>query len=82
MRGGELDLVVGRPGEVVVVEVKARASERFGGAVAAVGPVKQRRVRALAAQWLAANPQPGHVRLRFDVVAVTGTTVAVIEAAF
>jgi len=66
---------------VVFVEVKARASERFGGAVAAVGWDKQRRVRRLAAQWLSEHPG-GHREIRFDVVAVNGARVEVHEAAF
>jgi putative endonuclease len=65
----------------VFVEVKARASDRFGGAVAAVGWDKQRRVRRLAAQWLSEHPE-GHGEVRFDVVAVTGVRVEVHEAAF
>jgi putative endonuclease len=78
---GELDLVVRRRRLVVVVEVKARRSDAFGSAAAAVGPVKQRRIRRLAAEWLASTGTGG-VDVRFDVVAVTGTTIEVIEAAF
>lgn len=78
---GELDLVVGRAGLVVVCEVKARSDERFGPAAAAVGPTKQRRLRRLAAEWLAVTATHG-VAVRFDVVTVTGVRVEVIEAAF
>lgn len=78
---GELDIVVARPGLVVFSEVKARADERFGPAAAAVGPAKQRRIRLLATSWLAEHPERRGA-LRFDVVAVTGTHVEVIEAAF
>ena len=53
------------------VEVKARRTEAFGPAAAAVGPVKQQRLRRLAAAWLAENGARG-VEVRFDVVAVTG----------
>ncbi|MET0326556.1 MAG: YraN family protein [Ilumatobacteraceae bacterium] len=78
---GELDLVVRRRRLVVVVEVKARRTDAFGPAAAAVGPVKQQRIRRLAAEWLATSGTTG-VEVRFDVVAVTGTTVEVIEGAF
>ena len=78
---GELDLVVARAGTIVFVEVKARAGDRFGGAVAAVGWDKQRRVRRLAAQWLYDHPGE-HGEVRFDVVAVTGTHIEVHTAAF
>ncbi|MBI5088181.1 MAG: YraN family protein [Actinobacteria bacterium] len=78
---GEIDLVVAGHGAVVVVEVKARASDRFGSASLAVDHRKQRRLRILAARWLAVHPQH-HGEVRFDVVAITGTTVEVLSAAF
>lgn len=78
---GEIDLVVCRGNTVVVSEVKARRSERFGPAAAAVGPLKQRRLRQLAAAWLRAHDVSG-VDVRFDVVAITGVELDVIEHAF
>lgn len=78
---GELDLVV-RDGDLYVFsEVKARRSDRFGPAAAAVGVDKQRRIRQLAVEWLRAHDLP-HVDVRFDVVAITGTRLDLIEAAF
>ena len=79
--GGELDLVVRRRRLIVVVEVKARRTDAFGPAAAAVGPAKQQRIRRLAAEWLATTGTAG-VEVRFDVVAVTGTTIEVLEGAF
>jgi putative endonuclease len=82
---GELDLVVGRPGELVFCEVKTRASDRFGVPAEAVTIAKQRRLRTLAARFLAAHPLDVGAAagsIRFDVVAVSGSTVDVIEAAF
>ena len=78
---GEVDLIVRRRRLLVVVEVKARRTEAFGPAAAAVGPVKQQRLRRLAAEWLATSGTRG-VEVRFDVVAVTGTRLDVIEGAF
>ncbi len=63
------------------VEVKARASNRYGTPQEAVGPVKQRRIRSLALRWLALHPDQRGA-LRFDVAAVTGVRVEVIESAF
>lgn len=78
---GEIDLVVARGRVVVVVEVKARRSDAYGPAAAAVGLVKQRRLRRLAAEWLASSGVGG-VEVRFDVVAITGDQVDVIAGAF
>ena len=78
---GELDLVVGRRGLVVVCEVKARRHDGFGPPASAVGAAKQRRIRHLAAAWLAAHGRR-IVAVRFDVVAITGTHIEVIHDAF
>ena len=86
---GELDLVVARPGELVFCEVKTRTSDRFGLPAEAVTRAKQRRLRTLAARFLASGAAPplsGYaVRLRtvrFDVACVLAGEVSVIEAAF
>jgi putative endonuclease len=85
-REGELDLVVARPGELVFCEVKTRSSDRFGVPAEAVTVAKQRRLRTLAARFLdeGAGAASGSARpsIRFDVVAVTGSAVDVIQAAF
>lgn len=78
---GELDLIVELDGVVVFSEVKARRTDRYGPAAAAVGPTKQRRIRLLALEWLEQN-RPERNGIRFDVVAITGTEVVLIESAF
>lgn len=79
--------MLGGVGVVVVCEVKTRRSDGFGGPEAAVGVAKQRRLRRLAAAWLAAATADGTLptgphEVRFDVVAVVGAKVRVITAAF
>ena len=78
---GELDLVVERDGIVVFAEVKTRRSDRFGPDAAAVGPKKQGIIRRLAVEWLDERPRQRN-GIRFDVVAITGVNVVVIESAF
>jgi putative endonuclease len=77
---GELDLVACNGSVVVFCEINTRASDRFGAPQAAVGHAKQRRLRLLAAQWLAAHDR--HGAIRFDVAAITGVRIEVFEAAF
>lgn len=80
-RSGEIDLIVCRGRLVVFCEVKARRTDAFGPAAAAVVPAKQRRLRRLAAEWLASSRVRG-VEVRFDVVAITGDRLDIVTDAF
>lgn len=67
---GELDIVA-RCGEVVaIVEVRARSSGAFGGAVASIDAGKRRRLVRAATRLLQQRPDLARLRVRFDVVAV------------
>jgi len=68
-RGGEIDLVMREGGKMVFVEVRYRADERYGGALASVGARKQSRLIVAAAHYLMAKriDRPA----RFDVAAVS-----------
>ncbi len=79
---GELDLVLALDGVIVFCEVKARATAEYGGPEGAVHWAKQRRLRRLAAAWLATERPHGQFEVRFDVAAVVGAKVHVIECAF
>jgi len=68
-RAGELDLILREGRELVFCEVKARRTESCGSPVEAVGPTKVRRIRRLAAEWLASTPGRGR-GVRFDVVSI------------
>ncbi len=85
-RFGEIDIVAEDAGAVVFVEVKARGTRRCGSAAEAVTVWKQRRIGAMALDYLA---RTGRLRdpCRFDVVAIDGLSdgpadVQVIENAF
>lgn len=74
-RSGEIDIVAVESRALVFVEVKA-ARSGLGpcpqSPELAVDPAKQRRLRRLAAAWLARRRPPSRwVELRFDVVGVT-----------
>lgn len=69
---GELDLVAEDGQVLVFVEVKARRTDGFGGAIHAVHQRKQEKLIQLAAQYLARH----HLKdrpCRFNVVLLQGT---------
>lgn len=78
---GEIDLLCRDGRSLVVCEVKARSSERFGRPADAVVRSKQRRLRRLAARWLAQQDERFD-EVRFDVATVSAGRVAVIRDAF
>jgi putative endonuclease len=63
-RQGELDIVARRARLVVFCEVKARTSDVFGLPAEAVGPVKQVKLRRLAALWFADGARENAVGAR------------------
>lgn len=70
-RFGEIDIVSEDAGTTVFVEVKARQTPRYGSAAESVGPSKQRRIAAMALDYLS---RTGRLErpCRFDVVAIDG----------
>jgi len=71
-RGGELDLVALDGDSLAIVEVRYRASDRYGGAAASVTPAKRRRIVRASRLLLATNPPLAKFPARFDVVEVSG----------
>jgi putative endonuclease len=81
-RVGELD-VVARDGEVlVIVEVRMRSSNRFGGAAASVDLRKRTKLRRAAARLLQQHPGLASLRVRFDVIAIDRDRIEWIKHAF
>jgi len=69
---GELDLVMSRRGEIVFVEVKARSSGDFGGALGAVNRSKQAALARTASAYLSRFTLWDRP-CRFDVIAIERT---------
>ena len=80
-RTGEIDLVCAGHDVIVFCEVKTRYSDRLGAPAEAVTPSKQLRIRRLASEYLWKHTCGSH-RVRFDVAAILGSTLTVIENAF
>ena len=91
-RHGELDLVAAGERALVFCEVKTRVAGGTSGPAGpldGIGPMKRRRLRALASEWLAAtDDRPRCPDVRFDAIGVTldrdGRLLALehLEAAF
>ena len=63
---GEIDIVARRDGVLVLVEVRTRRGDRFGGAAWSITPTKQRRMLRAAQAYLAtfsADTPPARIDL-------------------
>jgi putative endonuclease len=80
VRTGEIDIVARDGEEAVFIEVRARASDAYGGAAASIGVAKRRRLIRAARAWIAARRWEGPCR--FDVVAVDGENLEHLRDAF
>ena len=65
---GELDLIMQDQSTLVFVEVRSRASQRFGGAAASISSSKQRRMQLAALAFLQTYKRAP--ACRFDVIAI------------
>lgn len=79
-RMGEIDLIMRHGDTLVFVEVRSRASARFGGAAASVDLRKQQRLTRTAQHYLQRLPELPPCR--FDVVTLDGGTIDWISNAF
>ena len=74
---GEIDLVMLDGATLALIEVRYRASARYGGAAASVTWDKQRRIARAARHLLLVRPELRRYPARFDVVAITAPETAV-----
>lgn len=73
---GELDLVMLDGETLVLVEVRCRATNEYGGAAASITWQKQRKLVKAAEHLLMKNPALRNHRARFDVIAITTDSAA------
>ena len=69
-RVGEIDLVMLDGKTLLVIEVRSRASQRYGGAAASVTKRKQRRIINAARFLLVSRRELQRFPVRFDVIAI------------
>ncbi|MET0535765.1 MAG: YraN family protein [Steroidobacter sp.] len=83
---GEIDLVMLDGQTLVLIEVRCRATNEYGGAAASVTWEKQRKLVKTAEHLLMKRIELRHHPARFDVIAITtddaGTQVDWIKGAF
>ncbi len=81
-RTGEIDLVAREGGYLVFIEVKYRRNNASGYPEEAVTPAKQRAIIQTARYYMLRNKYPEMTPCRFDVVAITGVEIRLIQNAF
>jgi len=69
---GEIDLIMQEADSLVFVEVRYRASQRFGTAAETIFPDKIRRLRCTAEYFMQHKPRYAELFSRFDVIGITG----------
>ncbi|MCU0760496.1 MAG: YraN family protein [Steroidobacteraceae bacterium] len=75
-RCGELDLVAREGSTLVIVEVRMRSGDEYGGAAASVDRAKQRRIVLATRQLLQQHRELARFPVRFDVAVVSPGTPA------
>jgi len=67
---GEIDLVMRHDDSLVFIEVRYRAGNDYGGALATITGAKQHKIRNAARHFLLCQKQYQNLACRFDVVGV------------
>lgn len=82
---GEIDIIAAQRQTLVFIEVKYRRNARYGYALEAVTPAKQKKIRRTADVYLAKHAQNtvfAGVDCRFDVIGIDDGEITHIEDAF
>ncbi len=67
---GELDLIFSRDNTLIIVEVRFRSRQDFGGAAASISQTKQQRIVRATETFLQRYPVFRRCSVRFDIVAI------------
>lgn len=83
-RRSEIDLIAKEGNQLVFIEVKYRGSLKMGDPAEAVNSCKQQRIRRAAQDYLyrRCEKQEQDISCRFDVVAILGQEIRLIQNAF
>ena len=82
---GEIDIIAAQRQTLVFIEVKYRRNARYGYALEAVTPAKQKKIRRTADVYLAKHAQNtvfAGADCRFDVIGIDDGVITHIEDAF
>ena len=79
---GEIDIIALDGDELVFVEVKYRASSRYGSPMEAVDYRKQNKIYMVANYYLMEQHISKYTKVRFDVVGILGKEITLIKNAF
>ena len=80
--GAEADIITRVKDTLVFVEVKQRSYEAFGGPLAAVTPVKQKRIARAANAFIKNHAELKYKNVRFDVICILPQGITHLENAF
>lgn len=81
-RLGEIDMISRKDEYLIFVEVKYRRTAIKGEPALAVNHKKQKKILSVARYYLYENGMDESVPCRFDVVAILGNQIQIIENAF
>ncbi len=79
---GELDIVARDGRALVIIEVRTRSGNRFGGAAASVDSRKQVKIRRTTLLLIQQRKELAKLPIRFDVIALQTGKIEWIKAAF
>jgi putative endonuclease len=71
-RLGEIDLIMREGDYLVFVEVRSRASNAFGGAIASITHAKRQKLIKTASVYILKNKLQDKQAIRFDVLSMEG----------